>query len=104
MKQLFTILLIAVFCFLITNESNGQVVSVTNPTNTTPNLSATYGSLAAALTDLNTITAISGPVTITLNAANPQTPPPGGYVINFTAATTAVNNVTVTGSDNTITA
>lgn len=79
-------------------------VTVTNPTNTTPNLAATYTSLANAITALNTITAISGPVIITLNAGNPQTAPSGGYIINFTATTSAANNVTIAGSNNTITA
>ena len=37
-------------------------VTVTNPTNTTPNLAATYTSLANAITALDAITAINGPV------------------------------------------
>ncbi|MBP6432617.1 MAG: hypothetical protein KA319_12695 [Ferruginibacter sp.] len=83
--------------------SFSQVV-VTNPTNTTPNLAATYTSLANAITDLNSITAISGPVTITLQASNAQTAPIGGYAIQFTATTTATNTITIQGSNNTITA
>jgi hypothetical protein len=96
--------LIGVIFILISFGSNGQVVSVTNPTNTTPNLAATYTTLANAITALNGITAISGPVVITLNAGNPQTAPAGGYIINFTATTTSLNNVTITGNNNTLTA
>ncbi len=55
----------------------GQV-TVTNPTNTNPNLAATYTSLSLAVTALSGITAINGPVVITLNAGNPQTAPAGG--------------------------
>jgi len=79
-------------------------VTITNPANTTPNLAATYTSLDNAITALNTITSISGPVIITLNAGNPQTAPAGGYVIQFSASTTAANSITIAGSNNTITA
>ncbi len=83
--------------------SFGQV-TVTNPANTTPNLAATYTSLANAITALSGITSISGPVIITLDAGNPQTAPAGGYVIQFTATTTAANNITIAGTNNIITA
>ena len=90
---------------MVTVGANAQVVSVTNPGNTTPALSATYGSLALAITDLNTRTAISGPVTITLNSANPQTCPAGGYSISPTlTGASNTNRVTIAGSGNTITA
>ncbi len=56
-------LLMLAICFAA--MANAQV-TVTNPGNTTPGLAATYASLAAAITDLNLQTAISGPVTITL--------------------------------------
>ncbi len=101
MRQLYTFFLTTLL--LIAFTASGQV-TVTNPTNTTPNLAATYTSLANAITALSGITAISGPVIITLNPSNNQTTPAGGYVINFTAATTAVNRVTIEGSGNTITA
>ena len=81
----------------------GQV-TVTNPANTTPNLAATYTSLANAITALSGITSINGPVIITLDAGNPQTAPAGGYVIQFTAVTTAANNITIAGNNNIITA
>ena len=79
-------------------------VTVTNPTNTTPNLAATYTSLANAITALDGITSISGPLTITLAAGNPQTAPAGGYAIQFAATTTLANNITITGNNNIITA
>jgi hypothetical protein len=75
-------------------------VTVTNPTNTTPNLAASYTSLANAITALDAITAISGPVTLTC-AAGSETAPAGGYAINFTAATTLANNVVITGTTTT---
>ena len=83
----FYLLTLAVLLFVVNSFAQ---VTVTNPTNTTPNLAAAYGSLAAAITALNTITVINGPVIITLNAGNNQTAPAGGYAIQFTATTTAV--------------
>jgi hypothetical protein len=90
--------------FVSTLDKLSAQVTVTGNTNTTPALAATYTSLANAITALNTITAISAPVTITLTAGNNQTAPAGGYVINFTATTNAARTVTITGSGNTITA
>lgn len=81
----------------------GQVV-VTNPGNTTPNLAATYTTLANAISALNGVTAITGPVVITLNPGNPQTTPIGGYSINYSATATVVNNIRIDGGGNTITA
>ena len=81
----------------------GANVIVTNPTNTTPNLAATYSTLAAAITALNATTVISGPVTITLGAN--ETAPTGGYSI--TAAPTGasnINRITIQGSGAMITA
>jgi hypothetical protein len=98
------IYLLLITGLLLVSGSFAQVVSVTNPANTTPNLAATYTSLANAITALDAITVISGPITITLNAGNPETAPAGGYIIQFTATTTATNTVTITGSNNTITA
>ena len=97
------ILLMVYFGLGVMAETTAQV-TVTNPGNTTPALAATYTSLSLAITALDGITAISGPVTITLTAGNPQTAPIGGYVIQFTATTTAANNITITGNSNTISA
>jgi len=82
---------------LFVGIANAQVtVTVNNPANTTPNLQPSYASLALAITDLNAITAISGPVGLTC-AAGTETAPAGGYVINFTAATTLTNDVSIYG-------
>lgn len=80
-------------------------VTVTNPGNTTPGLAATYTSLANAITALNAQTAISGPVTISLTAGNPQTAPSGGYAITaILTGASSTNTVTINGNGNTITA
>ena len=95
------LLLFAVVLFAAA-KVNAQVV-VTNPTNTTPNLAATYTSLALAVTAVNATTAISGPVIITLSGA--ETCPSGGYSITaIPAGASAVNNITIQGSASTITA
>ncbi|MFT3909518.1 MAG: hypothetical protein QM737_08845 [Ferruginibacter sp.] len=101
MKHFVVIFLTTVFCFLIFG-SKGQV-NVTNPGNTTPALSATYGSLALAITAVNSRTAISGPVTITLTVN--ETAPAGGYSITATpTGISATNKFIFDGGGNTITA
>jgi len=100
MKKIYLMLLTICFAAVVT----GQVtVNVTNPANTTPVLAASYTSLAAAVTALSGVTAISGPVVLTC-VAGTETSPAGGYVINYAAAATAANNVTITGTGVTITA
>ena len=85
------------FFFLITSFSiNAQVT-----TNSGSGLAATYPSLDAAITALNTVT-ITSPVVITLTAANPQTAPAGGYEVK--AEGTIVNTIRIVGNNNTITA
>jgi Ig-like domain CHU_C associated len=86
MKKLFTLLL----TIGTTMSVLGQVT-----TNGGSGMSATYATLAAAITDLNTKT-ITAPVTITLLTSNPQTAPAGGYVINATG--TAANPITIVGA------
>ena len=95
-------MLVVLACW--TSQSFAQV-TVTNPGNTTPGLAATYPDLAAAVADLNLQTAISGPVTIAVDPANPQTAPAGGYSITaqLTGAS-GTNLVTFEGNGNTITA
>jgi hypothetical protein len=93
-------LLVGIFAIMQATVIAQVAVNVDNPTNTTPNLAASYTSLADAITALSGITAISGPVTLTA-AAGAETAPAGGYVINFVAATTATNNVTITGTPTT---
>lgn len=92
------------FCFMFLLLAMGgqklaaQVtVSVTGGANATPNLAGSYTSLANAITALNAVTSFSGPVTLTCAAGN-ETAPVGGYALQFSAATSAVNNVTITTS------
>ena len=98
MKNFTRICLFVGLLLFVQGGLNAQVaVTVTNPANTTPALAASYTSLANAITALSGITAISGPVTLTA-AAGSETTPAGGYSISFTAATTATNNVVITGT------
>ncbi len=77
-------------------------VVVTNPGNTTPPLAANYTTLAAAITDLNATTAISGPVIITLNIN--ETAPAGGYSITaIPTGASATNNIIIQGLNSAIT-
>ncbi len=78
-------------------------VSVTNPGNATPALSASYSSLASAITALNSSTAFSGQVILTCSGTS-ETAPVGGFRIAFTGTTTGTNNVIIDGSSNTVTA
>ncbi|MBK7391532.1 MAG: hypothetical protein IPI23_21400 [Bacteroidetes bacterium] len=60
-------------CFLlagfISSQSYGQIsVTVTGNTNATPALAGSYSSLADAITDLNLVTSLSGPVVFELAA------------------------------------
>ncbi|MEI2739666.1 MAG: hypothetical protein V9F01_12900 [Chitinophagaceae bacterium] len=58
MRKIYLLLLTVCFAAM----ANGQIgVTVTGNTNTTPNLLATYPSLAAAITDLNLVTSMTGP-------------------------------------------
>jgi len=83
-------------------HTNAQVL-VVNPTNTTPNLAASYTSLASAITALNATTAISGQVII--NLTGNETAPVGGYAITATpTGVSATNNIIIQGSSSTITA
>ena len=63
-RMLLFLCLVALGATGLVQQSTAQV-AVTNPTNTTPNLAATYTSLANAITALNATTAISGQVIIT---------------------------------------
>ena len=67
-------------------------VTVTGNTNTTPALQASYSSLAAALTDLNAVTAMTGPVTLTLAAGSSETVPPAGLTIGGSSLNAVLSN------------
>src|SRR4051812_39128017 len=90
MKKKHLLLLALLTCNI--NLYSAVVVTVTNPTSTTPNLAASYPSLLNAIAALNTITAISGPVTLTCGNGT-ETAPAGGFSISFTAATTFANDI-----------
>lgn len=91
---------VVVFFVMLFQSSFGQIsVTVNNPTNTTPNLSANYASLANALTDLNAVTAMSGPVTLTLTGN--ETTPATGLTIgsaSLNAVLSSTNTVTLLAS------
>ena len=81
-------------------------VTVTNPTNTTPNLAGSYVTFADALTALNGVTAMTGPVTLTLTAGGAETAPATGLVIgsaSLNAVLSATNTVTINKSGGTVT-
>jgi len=103
MKRL---LLLLVGMFIGTQFLFAQLtVNVTNPTNTTPNLQASYASFAAALTDLNLVSAMSGPITLTLQAGS-ETAPIKGFVIgsaSLNGAISDVNTITINTSGGTVT-
>jgi hypothetical protein len=96
MKKLVSLLCVMAAFVLFANASFAQV-----STNSGSGLNPTYPDLASAITALNGAT-ITSPVVISVDAANPQTAPAGGYTI--TATGTAVNTITLTGNGNTITA
>lgn len=81
---------------------NAQIsVTVTNPTNTTPNLSASYTSLASALTAVNAVTAMSGPITLTCTSGTSETAPVKGFVLGsatLNPVLSASNTITINKS------
>ena len=87
MKSLFSVLICTLLLLMIGHRSNGQI-TVTGKNNTTPNLAAIYSTLDSAIRALNTITAISGPVTIQVTASSyTETAPVGGYQITMNSIT-----------------
>ncbi len=92
---------------LLTTVAKAQItVNVTNPGNTTPALQASYTSFASALTDLNAVTAMSGPVTLTLNGGNSETTPATGLIIgsaSLNPVLSSTNTVTINVSTGTAT-
>ena len=81
-------------------------VTVTGNTNTTPNLAASYTTLALALTDLNAVTAMTGPVILTLAAGTSETAPAKGLTIGSTslnAVLSAAHTVTIVKAGGTVT-
>ena len=98
MRKTIVKLLSVLFLVVSGTIANAQVtVTVDVPTNTTPNLAASYTSLANAVIDINLITAMSGPVVLTC-AAGTETAPVGGYSINSPGGTSSTNTITLTTS------
>lgn len=97
MRYILPVLISTMLALFVCQQSYGQI-SVTGATNTTPNLSTSYTTLANAITALNGITAISGSVTIALTAGHKETAPAGGYTISFTATSTAADTIIIDGS------
>ncbi len=96
--------MLTVMCAAISYAQIG--VTVTNPTNTTPNLAASYTSLTNALNALNATTAMTGPVTFTLAAGSSETAPPTGLTIGsatLNPVLSATNTITIVKSGGTVT-
>ncbi|CAN5399540.1 hypothetical protein BH10BAC5_BH10BAC5_07430 [soil metagenome] len=82
MSKSLKLLLSFIAVLMLAGSVNAQIgITVTNPTNTTPNLAPTYTSLANAITALNGVTAMSGPVTFTMTAGTSEIAPPTGLSI-----------------------
>ena len=92
--------LVMMFCLFVNNVNAQIAVNVTNNTNTTPNLAASYTSLANALTDLNAVSAMSGPITLTLAAGTETTPATGLLLGSATLnpVLNATNTITIIGA------
>jgi len=87
--------LLVLIMSLISFASFGQIgVTVTGATNTTPNLAASYLNFTAAVTALNGVTAMTGPVTLTLAAGTSETAPVKGF--NISTSTAGLLNATNT--------
>ncbi len=95
------LLVYLVLFYTLINTGFAQVtVSVTGETNTTPNLATSYASLSSALTALNAITGMSGPVTFTL-ASGSETAPVKGFVIGSASLNpllSSTNTITINTS------
>lgn len=98
MKNLFALFTILFAALILAGSANAQIaVTVDNPANTTPPLSASYTSLADAITAINAITGMTGPVTFTLAANGTETAPAGGYLLGnatLNGLTSATNTIT----------
>jgi hypothetical protein len=103
MRKLYILLLTFFVSFVV----NAQIsITVTGNANTTPNLQASYGSLAAALTDLNAVSAMSGPVTLTCAGGGSETAPATGFTIGsatLNPVLSSTNTVTINTSGGTAT-
>jgi hypothetical protein len=107
MRTFITKIILGLVLVLGTMGANAQItITVTGNTNTTPNLLASYGTLTAALTDLNAVTAMTGPVIFTCDAGTSETAPPTGFVIGsatLNPVLSAANTVTIVKAGGTVT-
>lgn len=105
-KSLVSLLACIAVLFTVLTAHADITLTVTNPTNTTPNLLASYPSLSAALTDLNLVSSMTGPVIFTLDAGTSETAPPTGFVIgsaSLNAVLSSTNTVTFVKAGGTVT-
>ena len=102
-KTMAMLLLLMIFCF---NKVNAQIaITVTGNTNTTPNLAASYPSLGAALTALNSITGMTGPITFQALSAGSETAPNKGFTIGSATLNpllSATNTISILGAGQSI--
>jgi len=99
MKKLLLFLFVIAFgATLFVQNANAQIaVTVTNFATTTPALDATYPSLASAITAMNGVTVMTGPVIFDLAADGTETAPAGGYALGnatLNALTSGTNTIT----------
>lgn len=98
MRKLIFCLLLALGCI---SAARAQLsVTVSGASNTTPTLAASYSSFASALADLNSVTAMTGPVTLTLGAGS-ETAPSGSFVLgsaSLNAVLSVTNSITINTS------
>ena len=95
-----------IFSILLLSFFAKAQITVTNRTNTTPNLQPTYTTLALAFADLNGVTAMSGPITLTLNAGHSETAPVKGLVLGsatLNPVLSATNTITINKASGTAT-
>jgi len=93
-----------VLCFTVRSQAQ-LTVTVSGAANASPALSGSYPSLGAALTDVNAITALTGPVVLNL-AAGAETAPAGGFTLgsaSLNAVLSATNTLTISGTAATVT-
>jgi hypothetical protein len=91
-----------VFLLFASFGANAQIgVTVTGNANTTPNLAASYTSLASALTAVNAVTAMSGPITLTCDSGTSETAPIKGFVLGsatLNPVLSSTNTITINRS------
>ncbi len=108
MRKLSSFILAVMLIVLLAGASSyAQIaVTVTNPANTTPNLAATYTSFSDVLSALNSVTAMTGPIVLTLTEGGSETAPAKGFVLGsptLNPVLSATNTITINKSGGTVT-